>query len=283
MLPHPMDPEAVFRENLSLIDRVLDRVCWRARLQGADAEDFASAARLALMDNDYTILRKYEGRSSLATFLAVVFEHLLADERVRQYGKWHVSAEAERLGPAAVLLERLLHRERRTLSDAVSFVLAVHPELTARAVEALADRLPERAARPRVVDVESLEELPVAAQASADERAVEADAQRLSNRAGEVVRRAMAKMTEEDRALLRFRFGRGMSIADISRIMRLPQRPLYRRLESLLARLRGTLEAEGIAAADAAELIGGRGGPLAFGLANGKSDAGSPSMHQEPQ
>ena len=36
--------------------------------------------------------------------------------------------------------------------------------------------------------------------------------------------------------LIRFRFGSSMSIADISRILRLPQRPLYRRLEALLAR-----------------------------------------------
>jgi RNA polymerase sigma factor for flagellar operon FliA len=129
-----------------------------------------------------------------------------------------------------------------------------------------------------------MEELPVAAPASADERVVEADVQRMSDHAGQVVRRVMAQMPEEDRALLRFRFGRGMSIADISRIMRLPQRPLYRRLESLLGRLRKTLEAEGIDASHAAELIGGDGWPpLEFDLSKGKSGPNRPSMHQEPQ
>ncbi|MEA2490245.1 MAG: hypothetical protein QOH21_2037, partial [Acidobacteriota bacterium] len=218
-----------------------------------------------------------------ATFLAVVFEHLLGDQRVKQYGKWHASAEAERLGPAAVLLERLIHREYRTLPDAVSIVRTVHPSLSEREVQAMAARLPERAARPRAVDVESMEELPVAAPASADERVVEADVQRLSDRAGQVVRRLMAQMPEEDRALLRFRFGRGMSIADISRIMRLPQRPLYRRLEALLARLRSALQAAGIDARDAEALIGGPAAPLAFGLGSGKSAEGSPSMQQEPR
>lgn len=278
-----MDPAALFRENLPLIDRVLDRVCWRARLTGPDAEDFASSARIALMENDYAILRKYEGRSSLATFLAVVFEHLLADQRTRRYGKWHVSAEAERLGPPGVLLERLLHREHRTVADAVSIVRTMHPELGERDVRAMEARLPERVARPRAVEVEAMEELPVAAEAWADERAVAADARRMSDRAGAAIRRALGAMTEEDRALVRFRFGRGMSIADISRIMRLPQRPLYRRLEALLARLRAVLEGEGIAAGDAAELIGGEGWPLEFGLTHGKSDANSPSMHQEPR
>jgi RNA polymerase sigma factor for flagellar operon FliA len=279
-----MNAEALFRDNLPLIDRVLDRVCWRARLSGADAEDFASSARISLMENDYAILRKYEGRSSLATFLAVVCEHLLADERVRQYGKWRASAEAERLGPAALLLERLLYREQRTMADAASIVRTMHPSLTVRAVEELAARLPARVARPRAVDVESMEELPVAAEASADERVVATDRQRLSNRAGTAVRRALAGMPEEDRALLRFRFGREMSVADISRMMRLPQRPLYRRLESLLERLRKTLEAEGIDASHAAELIGGQGWPpLEFDLSKGKSGPNRPSMQQEPQ
>jgi RNA polymerase sigma factor for flagellar operon FliA len=279
-----MNAEALFRDNLPLIDRVLDRVCWRARLSGADAEDFASSARIALMENDYAILQKYEGRSSLATFLAVVCEHLLADQRVRQFGKWHASAEAVRLGAAAVLLERLLFREQRTMADAVAIVRTMHPALSVRAVEELGARLPDRVARPRAVDVESMEDLPVAAEASADERVVESDRQHLSSRAGMAVRRALGGMSEEDRALLRFRFGREMSIADISRIMRLPQRPLYRRLESLLGRLRKTLEAEGIDASHAAELIGGDGWPpLEFDLSKGKSGPNRPSMHQEPQ
>lgn len=276
-----MNPEVLFRENLPLIDRVIERVCRRARLFGADAEDFASTARLAMIEDDYALLRKYEGRASLATFLAVVLEHMLADERVRRYGKWHASAEAERLGPPALLLERLLHRERRVLGDAVTIVRTMHPHLSERDVETMAARLPHRPGRPRQVDVESLEELPVAAEESADARVVESDAEHVSGRAGDVVRRTLGGMTVEDRTLLRFRFARGMNISDIARMMRLPQRPLYRRLEALLGRLRTALTAAGIDAADAAMLIAAGSPPLDFGLQNGKSEDDRPSIRQD--
>jgi hypothetical protein len=47
-----------------------------------------------------------------------------------------------------------------------------------------------------------------------------------------------------------------MTIADISGLLRLPQRPLYRRLESLLKRFRAAFAAAGVEARDVAELIG---------------------------
>lgn len=278
-----MDPRELFRENIALIDRVLDRVCRRARLFGADAEDFASSARLALLENDGAILRRFEGRSSLATFLSVVFEHLLADQRVRQYGKWTPSAEAARLGAAAVLLERLLHRDRRDIREATAVVQSAHPELTAREVAQLAARLPYRAQRPHRVDVDDMAALSVPSPDRADSRAVAADVQRLSDRAAAVVRDELVAMPAEDRAILRFRFGREMSIADISRIMRLPQRPLYRRMEALLARLRTALGRAGIDAAAVEEIIGGATQPSDFGLAGGKSGDERPTMQEEPQ
>ena len=44
-----MDPRELFQSNLALIDRVIGRVCIKGRLFDADAEDFASDARLALL------------------------------------------------------------------------------------------------------------------------------------------------------------------------------------------------------------------------------------------
>ena len=53
-------------------------------------------------------------------------------------------------------------------------------------------------------------------------------------------------LPQEDRALLQFRFAESMKISDISRMMRLPQRPLYRRIEALLDRFRASLAAAGV-------------------------------------
>jgi hypothetical protein len=96
------------------------------------------------------------------------------------------------------------------------------------------------------------------------------------------VRLTLGGLAIEDRTLLRFRFAREMNVSDIARVMRLPQRPLYRRLEALLGRLRTALTEAGIDAMDAAALIASGSRPLDFGLENGKSNEDRPSMGQEP-
>jgi DNA-directed RNA polymerase specialized sigma24 family protein len=116
----------LFEENLVAIDRAIARVCREARLDGPNAEDFASSARLGLLADDCAILRKFEGRSSLPTYLTIVVRRLFYDER-RSEGRWYTSAEAQRRGPAAVQLERLTVHERRSFSDAAETVRREHP------------------------------------------------------------------------------------------------------------------------------------------------------------
>ena len=87
-----MNAEELFRSNLALVDRVIAGVCRRAGLRDADAEDFASIAKIALMENDYAILRGYEGRAPLGAFLTVVVQRLLSREWERVRGRWHPSS-----------------------------------------------------------------------------------------------------------------------------------------------------------------------------------------------
>src|ERR1019366_938207 len=49
--------EELFRANLALVERVIAGVCRRAGLRGPDAEDFGSIVMVALIENDYAILR----------------------------------------------------------------------------------------------------------------------------------------------------------------------------------------------------------------------------------
>jgi len=267
-----MSPEELFEANLPLVERVIAGVCRRAGLRDADAEDFASTTRLALIENDYSILRTWEGRSALGTFLTVVVQRLLSRERTRMWGRWHPSAEAERFGAAAVLLEKLLVRDSRSFDEAIPIVRALDPSLDRAAVQALAAQLPPRPARPRLVEFPETGR-DFAASDEADRRAREAEALRTSQRAARVVRETLHVLPLEDRMLIRFRFGAERSIADTSRLLGLPQRPLYRRLEALLQQLRGALEREGIDAALVAEVISAAATEgTDFGLRNGKTD-----------
>jgi RNA polymerase sigma factor (sigma-70 family) len=276
-----MDPKQLFEANLGTIERVIAIVCRRARLYGPDAEDFASEARVALIENDYAILTKYEGRSSLDTFLTVVIQRLLADARMHAKGRWHASTEAQRIGPAAVLIETLIRRDGRSIDEAMPHIHVAHPELTREQVKAILDRLPERSGRPRPVDIETVAPI-VAASDSADARAFASDRERISSAAGAIVRELMHSLQVEDRMLLRLRFASDMSIADISRMMRLPQRPLYRRLDSLLGRLRGALTGAGIDGATVESLVGRNDEKeLDFGLMNGKNEIPRQSIDRE--
>src|SRR6185369_7423329 len=94
---------ALFEEHLDAIERAIARVCREVRLVGADAEDFASNVRIALLADDCAILRKFEGRSSMPAFLTIVVRRLFSDQ-LRASGRWYPTAEVQRRGPIAVQL-----------------------------------------------------------------------------------------------------------------------------------------------------------------------------------
>ena len=248
--PHfRMDAGTLFRENLTLVDRAIVRVCRRSGLQGADADDFASDARLALMDNDYEILRPYRGECGLETFLTVLIQNLLADSRDRTLGRFRPSAEARRLGEKAVMLERLVVRDRRALDEVLPIVGLSRAEAIA-----VLDRLPARAVRTRVVDLGVVDPESYAAATRADERVMASEAERVASETNRVVRETLATLPLEDRSIVRMHYAQSMTVADISRVLRLPQRPLYRRLEAAVAKLRRALTDAGLDAGAMADL-----------------------------
>lgn len=265
------EAESLFRANLSLIERVIDRVCHNAFLYGADAEDFASTVKLALIENDYAVLRGWQQRASLAGYLTVVVQRLLSDERSRTRGRFEPSAEARRGGKAAVLLETLVRRDGRPVEQAIPLVQAIDPSLTRADMEAMLARLPERTPRPRLAPIEEVDVESPRASDGAEASVADREAARLSSETSRVVRRALAALPQEDRTIVRMHFGSGSSIADISRMLRLPQRPLYRRIESSLAHLRRALATAGIDAPAAAGLIGSAVQSLDFDLQGRKN------------
>lgn len=274
-----MTPDNPFEANLEAIERAIARVCREARLAHADAEDFASSARIALLADDCSILRRFEGRSSLATYVTVVVRRLLVDAR-RAEGRWYASAEAQRRGDAAVLLERLTRRDGRSLGDAIAAVRAVHPEISARELEQIAAALPERAVRAVIVALAEGDEERFAGIGAANDRVDALDTARRSKQMSEAALAAMASMAPQDRAILRLRFRAGASIADIARALGLEQRPLYRRMEALLASLRRAFETAGFDAGSVADLIGAPEGLLDFDL-DGKRSGAHPSLTEE--
>lgn len=258
----PVDPSTLYLTHRALIDRTIASVCRRSHVSRADADDFASATHLHLIDQDYAVLRAYQGRADIAGFLHAVIRRLFQDWRNANWGRWRPSACARRQGAVAMLLETLLVRDRRPLHEAIDVLRTNHGVTeSSETLEAMAASFPPRAMRTFVTaDVladRAADEMDEAGSAAArvDRQEVEASADRVSAALDDV----LAALPVQDQVILRMRFENGAAISTISRVLGLEQQPLYRRVERLLAGLRAALEHRGVDAAEVRDVIHRRG------------------------
>jgi RNA polymerase sigma factor for flagellar operon FliA len=257
-----MDAENFLIEHLAEIDRAIAFVCRRNRLKDAEAEDFGSLIKLRLIENDYGVIRKFEARCSFHSYIMIVVQRILLDERDREFGKWRPSAEAQRLGGTAVLVETLLRRDKQTIDSAVETLRGRGIEVTRHEIEDLERHMPERKVRPRRVPLEHAEyhaaitEDTVAARAEAGERAV------LAGRIANLLHGELGRLPARDRLIFRMHFEADMTVADIARALQIPQKPIYRLMKTHLGKLRRSFEREGIAASDIDDIIGMDATPL---------------------
>jgi hypothetical protein len=101
-----MDPRQLIEQSIELIDCFVARACQLVGIAVGEIEDVASEVKLALVENDYVILRRYEGRSS-RDLPHDGHSANAGDRRERAHGRWRPSPEAERLGELAVRIRRL--------------------------------------------------------------------------------------------------------------------------------------------------------------------------------
>lgn len=258
------DSRALFLQELQTIERAIRFASRRASLPPEEADDFGSWVMLKLIEDDYAVLARHDRRSSFAAFISVVVHRLLLDYRIAQWGKWHASAKAKRMGEPAITIESLLHRDGRSIDEVFPLLLRRWPELTREQVDAIAGELPMRLARPRAVDVELAENVVDAS--TLDEPIFMAERVLLARRIESVVRAALDELDAEQRLLLRLRFEGGMSVAGISRMLHIEQKPIYRRIQHALAALRVRLQRLGIGAEEVEEVLSCRFTDLDLGF-----------------
>jgi RNA polymerase sigma factor for flagellar operon FliA len=251
--------ESRFLELLPTIDSLTSALCRRRGLAVADAEDFAADVRARFVESDYAPIRQFRGESSVTTYLAVVISSWMRDYIVARDGRWRPSAAAMRAGPVAVHLERLVSRDGRTRDQAVAEVLAASDQpYSERELRAMLGALPHREAmRPRRDDGVHEDDVPTAPAMLADALVDSGERDLERARAARALESAVRMLDAEDRVLVAMRFLEGHSVADIARTLRLEQKPLYRRLERSLTRLRRHLESAGITGDTVRDLVSG--------------------------
>jgi RNA polymerase sigma factor (sigma-70 family) len=251
--PDP-NPERVFLENLALIERIIAGQCRRHLLDRADADDYASWAKEKLIENDYAVLCKFAGRSSLATFLTSVLANLFCDYRNSQWGRWRPSAAALRLGPIAIRLEELLYRDGYGLREASELLRATGVELSDAEIARLVATIPARERQPEV----SLDAV-IRTDDEPSTAMCDWDRDETARRVEQIVNQLVDELPAEDAFILRLRFWSATTVADISRSLKLDQSALYRRLKDIELRLNRELVARGIDRGVVADLLAGAG------------------------
>ena len=253
-----MNSSDIYLANRELVEDAIAAVCRRRRLAAEEADEFSSDARLHLIKDDCAVLRSFQGRSSMRTFVIAVVAHLFLDWRNARWGKWRPSAEAKRQGPVAVRLETLLVRDRVSFEEAVEMLRTNFGVTLARGeLESMAARFPVRAKRSFVCD-EALESH-AAVDGNPEEGVVRQAAEATASQARAALAESIMELETQDRLILEMRYTDGHRVQDIARMLRLEPKPLYRRLERVLAELRRGLERRGVSSADARDAIAHQG------------------------
>lgn len=262
----PLEAVELLTSNLALIERAIAFACRRYRFDPDDAEEFAAVVKLRLVDNDYAILRSYEERCKFVTFINIVIQRMALDYRIHEWGKWHASAEAKRLGVLAVELEQLLHRDGRSLDEALVALAPKHASVTRESLMALSEKLPARTPRRREVNLEEADSVVALRSENVEEPLMEKERRRTSQQISAVMAGVIERMPEDERLILQLRFEGGMTVAQIARVLHLDQKLLYRRLERRMRDIRTQLESAGLDPADVLDLIGSDAAELHFDL-----------------
>jgi len=224
------------------------------RLRDHEVEELLSAVQLKLVENDYEALRRFEGRSSLATYLrSIVTRHLL-DERTALWGKWRPSVYAKRLGATAMQLEMLMTRDGLGFGEAVQVLRSTRVVVESdEGLYRLSLGFPARAPR-RFVDVSVLHH--VAVDDAADRR-IDAERQAaLAMRTGVALKAALDALAPQDRLLLKMHFEYNLPLSKIAQVLQVEQKPLYRRKDQALALLGRELARQGLRREDIVQILG---------------------------
>ncbi len=252
--PPELTPEQLFLAYLKDIQEAAARACRRHRLSPEAAEDFPSWAIEKIIDDDYGVIRKFQGKSTFRTYITMVVQRLMLDYKNHIWGKWRKSAEAERLGPVAERLEVLLVRDGVPFEEACGLLRTNEKvEMSWEALADLAGKLPFRNPPRRMEREEALLNRP-GGELDPERRMLWREDQARWQEILALFAGILKTLPKEDQVIARMRGEQ--KVVDIARCLGLDQKSLYRRLEKIFATLRAELEKRGVTTEEIREILG---------------------------
>jgi RNA polymerase sigma factor (sigma-70 family) len=235
------DSATPYASELAVLDSVITAVTRSRRMRPEDADDLRQSVHLRLAERDFDVFRRFNGRSSLRTYLIVVVHRMLLDSRNHEFGKWRPSTAAKRHGAIAILLDRLVHRDGYSVEEAIEHLRASHGGLDVAALRPMAAALPMRQRAFFRASVSAPTPM-VAFDDPVEYRQRRSEAGRLRI----ALARALAGLARDDRRVLWLRYRRNLTVPIIAARLQTEPKLLYRRLNKLLLALRRGLTAQGI-------------------------------------
>jgi RNA polymerase sigma factor (sigma-70 family) len=229
---------------LPLLDKLIGHEGRRRRLRGDEIEDLGSYVRLRLLERGGEVLDKFQGNSSIETYLAVVVKRIHLDWRRQKWGDWRPSTLAQRLGDVAVELERLWVREALPWDHVQATLHSRFGQEAAPArLEALRDQLGSQR-RPKRTGEEALESVHDPS-ASAEAALLERERKEAADRLTRTVEESIARLEPEDRLVLRLHFKEQKSLRTIAEALGCDHRRIHRQVGRVLWDLRQHLSERG--------------------------------------
>jgi DNA-directed RNA polymerase specialized sigma24 family protein len=113
-------------EQWAHIEEVVRALGRRHYLSADQLDQFRGVVHRSLQLNDFELLKSFDGRSTWETYLTTVISRELILFQGTIWQQWRPSRLAQQLGPAAVLLEKLVHSDGLRIRDAIQVMHSVH-------------------------------------------------------------------------------------------------------------------------------------------------------------
>lgn len=248
------DPADLLTEHLDFIKATVRKVARRHRLDAAEIEEFEGEVLLKLCDRDYAVLRSFEGRSRLTTYLVTVINRAYLDYRNKKWGKWRPSAVAKRLGPRTILLDRMVRTEGRPIEEVQARLAAAGDQVDRETLLDLLEQLPLRTQR-RAAGEEALESIATPHEGP-DAGIEESERQRTARLTEHHLQQALGRLSAEQRTLILLVYSSGVPISRFAERNGMKPRALYTILQHCYAVMLEYFESTGLDRKAILDLLG---------------------------
>jgi RNA polymerase sigma factor (sigma-70 family) len=252
--PGDLTPKETFLAEKTYIERVIAQSCRKSKFGPEDTKDFGQHVLTKLVCDGYRVIRKFrqDNGATLRTYLATVIKRTLYDYQDHIWGKYRPSAVAIGLGPIAVRLETLLVRDECSFEEACAILRTNEGvEMSVEELDDLRAKLPLRVL-PKAVDTDSLEIVP-SPEPQPLEKLLKKERDARRRRIYMRLKEALDTLPTDDHLLVKLWLQ--FSLAEIARIRKIEQKPLYRRMGKIFNALREALERRAVRREDLTELL----------------------------